>query len=170
VSDLLFSLITVRSDTYLPGAILVLLFILLYLVHSGTFAPNAKSVLSPELESKRIAIMERHNLLVGVIGFVPLTLFVLLLLLAAVLGYSLPRSFRVGALLTVVCGEVYGLFRLLKYDEIMCERLGFICPHCCKPLYEPRSFISINGLCPKCHRPVILQGASLSPKPDRADK
>jgi hypothetical protein len=145
----------VRSDTYIPAAILLSLFILLYLAHIGKFAPRAKSVLSPELESKRVAIMERHNLLVGVIGFVPLTTFVMLLLLAETLGHRLPPPVRIGALLAVVSGELFGLFRLLRYDEVMCERLGFMCPHCRQPLYEPRNLISVNGLCPKCHRSII---------------
>ena len=109
----------------------------------------------PEWESKRVAIMERHNLLVGVIGFVPLTVFVMLLLLAETLGHRLPPPVRVGALLAVVSGELFGLFRLLRYVEVMCKHLGFMCPHCRQPLYEPRSLISVNGLCPKCHRSII---------------
>jgi hypothetical protein len=144
------SLIAVRSDTYVPGAILLLLFILLYLVHIGKYPRKAKSVLPPEWESKRIAIAERHNLLVGVVGFAPLTLYVVLLVLAQVLGYRpSPPSVVTGGLFVCLAIEIYGLFRVLKYDAAMCERLGFMCPHCGKPLYEPRNFINVTGPMPK---------------------
>ena len=126
------------------------------LVHTGKFPRDrANSVLSPEWESKRLAIAERHNLLVGMVGFLPLTLYLMLSVLAQVLGYREPPSVRIASLLFIVAGEIYGLFRVFRYDEIMCERLGFVCPNCRKPLYEPRSFISINGLCPKCHQRII---------------
>jgi hypothetical protein len=135
------SLIAVRTDTYVPGVILLLLFIL-YLVHTGKYPRKAESVLPPEWESKRIAIAERHNLLVGAVGFAPLTLYVMLLVLAQVLGYRpSPPSVVTGGLFVCLAVEIYGLLRVLKYDAVMCERLGFMCPHCGKPLYEPRSFI-----------------------------
>jgi len=131
------------------------MFVLLFLVHTGKFPlGRAKSVLSPGWESKRLAIAERHNLLVGVVGFVPTTLYVVLLLLVNTLGYREPSSVRVGSLLLVAAASIYGLFRVLRYDDVLCDRLGFMCPHCHKPLYEPRSFISINGLCPKCRQRI----------------
>lgn len=110
-----------------------------------------KSVLPADLESKRVAIATRHNQFV----------VVMLLALCAVL-FSLVAVVDRGSLLwttlaMVGIGEVYGIRRLIKYDDRMCERLGFMCPYCHKPLYEPRGFINANGKCPKCSRSVIIK-------------
>ena len=44
---------------------------------------------------------------------------------------------------------------LIRYDDEMCEQMGFICPNCHKPLYEPRSFMNQNGRCPKCRQIIF---------------
>jgi phage FluMu protein Com len=33
--------------------------------------------------------------------------------------------------------------------------MDFMCPHCRKPLYDARSFISVNGRCPHCKEGVV---------------
>jgi hypothetical protein len=65
------------------------------------------------------------------------------------------RLWTVLAIVVVGLAEVFGIRRLFKHDDQMCERLGFMCPHCHKPLYEPRSFINVNGKCPKCGRSIV---------------
>jgi hypothetical protein len=82
-------------------------------------------------------------------------LSVLILLIVA----QLPRDHRrVGLLVFVVivgATEVYGLYRIFQYDKVMCMQLGFMCPHCAKPLYEPRGLIWVNAKCPKCKRSIL---------------
>jgi hypothetical protein len=55
----------------------------------------------------------------------------------------------------VLVGEGYAIYRISKHDKQMCRELGFVCPHCHEPLYEPRGTIHINGQCPKCRNSVL---------------
>src|SRR5580704_2899352 len=112
-------------------------------------------VLPPDLEAKRLAIAKRHNLsLFGLMLFVVGIPMMALLVrntqskcprpmpVAAILAFAIPR---IGL-------EFAGIVRIFKHDQQMCRELGFRCPYCQKPLYEPRSGMSLNGLFPKCHR------------------
>jgi hypothetical protein len=111
-----------------------------------------KSVLPPDLESKRLKIARTHNRLVL---FMLLGIFVVLLLLIGIAPKG-PRGrpFLVSGVATLVILEGYAIYRIFKYDKQLCVQLDFICPHCHQPLYEPRGFINITGRCPKCKKPI----------------
>jgi hypothetical protein len=113
-----------------------------------------KSILPPELDSKRLAIARKHNRLVlalglGVFGFIFAALFLT--------RHDLVRAtVRVTLILVIaIAGEAYGIYRIFEYDKELCRQLGFMCPHCHQPLYEPRSFINVNAKCPKCHKSIL---------------
>jgi hypothetical protein len=114
-----------------------------------------RSILPPDLEAKRAAIARKHNRLVAVLFLVLVALSVVILLIIA----QIPRGHRTPGLVAyfVVIGatEVYGLYRIFQYDKVMCRRLGFMCPHCAKPLYEPRGFIWVDAKCPKCKKSIL---------------
>lgn len=113
-----------------------------------------KSVLPPDLESKRQKIAKTHNRLVlGLLAGMFATIF--LLLGIAPKRNPLGRDFLLGGVFTLVVLEAYGIYRIIKYDEELCRQLNFMCPHCHKPLYEPRGFINITGRCPKCKKLII---------------
>ena len=114
-----------------------------------------KSVLPAELESKRIKIAKMHNRLVGVLlaGLVvALSLSIPLLDIA-----YLKKEPIVGVFLgfLVIGAEVYGLYRIIRHDNELCHRLGYLCPICSEPLYEARASTWLNGMCPKCQKSVI---------------
>ncbi len=114
-----------------------------------------KSVLPPELESKRIKIAKVHNLLVCVL----LGLLFGLLLIAVLLPHSpthKPFSMvLVVAFLAIGLLEAYGIYRIIQHDNELCRQLGYMCPFCHKPLYEARASTWVDGLCPKCHKSVV---------------
>ncbi len=112
-----------------------------------------KSVLPPDLEAKRLTIAKAHNRLV--LGLLAGIFAVLFLLLGIAPKNPRGRYFLLGGLCTAMILEGYGVYRIFNYDKQLCTRLGFICPHCHKPLYEPRGFINITGRCPKCERLVV---------------
>jgi hypothetical protein len=116
-----------------------------------------KSILPGQLEAKRLQIAREHNKLVVLLllGF-----FALLFTVVALTPDHFTRAqrawFFIGGLFLVVGPlEAFAIYRILERDKEMCKTLGFMCPHCHGPLYEPRSFISINGLCPQCHQSII---------------
>lgn len=80
-------------------------------------------------------------------------------------GKILPRGFP-HAFVVVIAGliavEGYGLYRILQHDKDMCLQLGFICPFCHKPLYEPHALIW-NTLCPKCKKDIVKNNPVWSP-------
>jgi len=83
-----------------------------------------KSVLPPDLESKRVTIAKKHNLLVcalmvGVFGLV----FLVVLLPGR---RPIPTSQVVAALLVAGGAEAYGIYRIFQYDKEMCRQLGRI--------------------------------------------
>lgn len=113
------------------------------------------SVLPDHLEQKRLIIARANNRrVIRVLVVLGVTLLGVALMLR-----DLPKEQRFPILLTILgvafVLEVYILRNGWKENEEMCRSLGFMCPHCGGTLYEPRSFISINGLCPKCRKPVI---------------
>jgi hypothetical protein len=113
-----------------------------------------KSILPPDLELKRLTIAKRHNQLVLALSSVVLSL-AFIFIVSALYGRTLPRSQFIVALLIVGTAEAYGIYRILQYDKEMSSQLGFMCPHCQQPLYEPRSFINMNGRCPKCQKSIL---------------
>ena len=110
-----------------------------------------KSVLPPDLEAKCLTIATIHKRMVGVIA---ISVFAGLGLLSVRWGGNPYPQIVVGIVVLVIV-EVFAVRQLFRYDETLCRRFGFLCPHCQKPLYEPRSFIGLNGRCPKCRRSVI---------------
>lgn len=75
------------------------------------------------------------------------------MLLIAFLLRGLPHIWIL--LLLVMVMEFFAIREIIRYDEEMCERLGFLCPHCHKALYESRSFINLNAKCPKCRKNIL---------------
>jgi hypothetical protein len=115
-----------------------------------------KSVLPPELESKRLRIAKAHNW--AVVCLLALIFAGFLLYAAFVPRNANHRPTRLGlfaGLLSVVLVEAYGLYRIIRHDNEMCRELGYMCPYCQKPLYEARASTWMTGLCPKCGKSVI---------------
>jgi uncharacterized membrane protein YuzA (DUF378 family) len=146
-----------RNNALAGICILFFLFAFLQLL-TGKYLGKAKSILPPELETKRVSIATKHN---QIVALMLLSLFAALFSIVALLRGS-PRMWAFFAIAVLGLAELYAIRRLFKYDEQLCERCGFVCPHCHKPLYEPRSFINLNGLCPKCGKSILL-GAQHSP-------
>jgi hypothetical protein len=109
-----------------------------------------KPVLPPEMEAKRIQIAKRHNSLCVVMLAVMFVPWVGVLILpyrgAAVIGLALLATFA-----AVACG----IPRIIRHDDEMCRRLGYMCPICHKPLYEPRAATYLTGICPKCKKSIL---------------
>jgi hypothetical protein len=111
-----------------------------------------KSVLPPDLELKRLAIGRVHNRLVlALLG----SLFLLLALCVAIFPRPWHVPLVVLVMVTVLAVEFWLIYRLFQYDKVLSLRYGYLCPHCHAPLYEPRGYINMTGLCPKCRRSVI---------------
>jgi hypothetical protein len=112
-----------------------------------------KTVLQGEWEEKRNKIGKTHNLLL--IAVLPIA-FVAANLVSMVLPRGTP--YIVVVFLAVFVGtEGYGIYRIFRYNNDQCRRLGFMCPFCGKPLYEPRALIW-NTLCPKCGKSIASTG------------
>jgi hypothetical protein len=150
---LLLSFITLGPNVYIGGPFLLLIIIAFYQILSGNYWPKTKSILPAEWESKRFAIGKRHN---QIVGMLLLGLFAALFMVVPFIGHGSPWWHVLVAFLPVGLAEIYALRRVFKYDAKMCEQLGFMCPHCHKPLYEPRSFINRNGRCPKCGKSILV--------------
>lgn len=111
-----------------------------------------KPILPPEMEAKRIQIGKRHNSLCG--------LMVLAMAVPWVGVLILPHRNRTLTLLApLVTGftVLYGINRLIRHDDEMCRRLGYLCPLCGKPLYEPRAATYLTGVCPKCKKNILSE-------------
>jgi hypothetical protein len=141
--------ISIISGKLLPAFCILFFLLAFFPILTGRYWGKAKSILPNELESKRIAIGTRHNRLVGM-----MTLVALAALFLTIVYLAHTREFWVG-IVGLGTIEVYALRRVLQYDDQMCKQLGFICPHCQKPLYEPRSFVKLNGRCPKCQKSIL---------------
>jgi hypothetical protein len=143
--------IVMTRDTILAAVFILFVFFAFFQILSGKYLGKAKSVLPPDLEAKRLRIATRHNQLVGV-----MLLSVITLLFSSVALFR-HNSWWWTVLAVVLVGtaEIAAMRRLFKYDKQMCEQYGFMCPHCQKPLYEPRSFINLNAQCPKCGKRIL---------------
>lgn len=122
-----------------------------------------ESILPPDLEAKRFTITKSNNRRVRRLV---LAVFVYAILLVYLLPHIL-RDRPMDYLVIFVAGTSvllmgYGLYRIIQHDNEMCRQLGFMCPHCGRPLYEPQGFISLNGRCPKCRRSVLPSTQSKS--------
>jgi len=114
-----------------------------------------KSVLPDTLEQKRLIVARANNRRV---------IRVLIVLGAVLLGSALmlrglPKEQRYPIFFTILgiafVLEIRAIRKGWQENEDMCRSLGFMCPHCGAALYEPRSFISQNGLCPQCRKSVV---------------
>src|ERR1700757_3325362 len=114
-----------------------------------------KSVLPAELESKRMRIAKTHNRLCFLLlGALFLSLFLLAVLVPRKPNHAAPT---LGLLLGCLCIgllETYAIYRVIQHDYDLCRQLGYTCPFCHKPLYEPRASTWVTGLCPKCGQSV----------------
>jgi hypothetical protein len=59
------------------------------------------------------------------------------------------------ALMATLVSVAYGIYRIIQHDNEMCQRLGYMCPLCHKPLYEPRAATYLTGICPKCNKNIV---------------
>jgi hypothetical protein len=115
-----------------------------------------KSVLPAEMESKRRRVAKTHNRLVfALLG----VMFVGLLLLAAAVPRDSSHKPTVAGFITgiamVVAVEAYGFYRIIRHDNDLCREIGYLCPLCHQPLYEPRASTWLTGICPKCKQKIV---------------
>jgi DNA-directed RNA polymerase subunit RPC12/RpoP len=110
------------------------------------------SILPATLEAKRLAIAKAHNLVLVCLIFGTFGALILVALISPKNNYPVLYSglFLVGFL------SICGVFRIFKYDQKLCIEQGYMCPHCRKPLYEPRATTYLTGLCPKCGKNILL--------------
>lgn len=115
-----------------------------------------ESVLPAELEAKRRRIAKSHNRLV--LALLGLMLVGLLLLAVAV---PRERSHKptipglIAGFVLIVAVEAYGFYRIIRHDNNLCREIGYLCPLCHQPLYEPRASTWATGICPKCKKKVV---------------
>jgi len=121
------------------------------------FTAAVKSILSTDLETKRLAIAKSHNLLC--VYMLALVLGSPLIVIAAIhiTHASLKTGMFALVVAVVVAGliEVYGLRHIVQRDNELCRQLGYLCPFCHQPLYESRAATWANGLCPKCRKSIV---------------
>jgi|HubBroStandDraft_1064217.scaffolds.fasta_scaffold07438_2 uncharacterized membrane protein YuzA (DUF378 family) len=107
------------------AAIFIIFFLFAFLQPlTGKYLGKAESILPLELETKRILIATRHN---QIVVLMLLSLFAALFSIVALMCGS-PRMWAFFAIAVVGLAELSAIRRLFKYDEQLCERLGFICP------------------------------------------
>jgi hypothetical protein len=109
-----------------------------------------KSVLPPAMEAKRIQIAKRHNSLCAVMLLAMIAPWVVVLILPC-----RNRSLIWLAALATGITALYGIRRIIRHDDEMCQRLRYLCPLCRKPLYEPRASTYLTGVCPKCKKSIL---------------
>ena len=144
-------IIALSKNDVLAGVCIAFVVFAFFQLLTGKYVGKAKSILPPSMEAKRISIATKHNQIVSaLVLFVVVALFSIVVLL-----HNSPRIWTLLAIIVVGLVEFFAIRRVFKYDEQMCNQLGFTCPLCGKPLYEPRSFININGKCPKCGQSVV---------------
>ena len=118
-------------------------------------AKKIKSVLPPDMESKRVRIGKVHNqlclALLLVTGVLPIGA---IWVRAVVIDHYAQAIFWV-ALLMAALTEGFGFYRIVQYDNALCRQLGYVCPICHEPLYEAHATTYLSGLCPKCKKSVI---------------
>jgi phage FluMu protein Com len=118
-------------------------------------ARKIKSILPPDMESKRIRIGKRHNslvlILMSAVGVLPIAT----MWAGAAFLHGYHNAIVVMALLLMVLSGGYGLYRIIEHDNAMCRQLGYMCPNCHKPLYEAHAATYLNGLCPKCKKSIF---------------
>jgi hypothetical protein len=49
----------------------------------------------------------------------------------------------------------FGVIAGLAYFDHLCRKLGYVCPHCHKTLYEPKGQVLVTGICPRCKKSII---------------
>ena len=91
-----------------------------------------KSILPADLEAKRVAIAKTPNKLVILLL---LAMFIIFFFAVAPILAPQRNPYAIfEALLLCLVDATYGLYRVFKYDEQLCRRYGFLCPHCQKSL------------------------------------
>ncbi len=115
-----------------------------------------KSILPPDLDSKRIRIGKRHNSLVLILMLAVGILPIATMWAGAAFLHGYHNAIVVVALLLMVLTGGYGLFRIIEHDNAMCCQLGYMCPNCHKPLYEAHAGTYLNGVCPKCKKSIFF--------------
>ena len=118
-----------------------------------------RSVLPDDLEAKRKLLIREYNKSVFLLAGGGYGAMIVCILLLLYLPVSIPayqvKSLVYGILVVVLLpSEAYGIYRLVKQNDVRCRHVGFVCPHCKKPLYEPRGSIHLTGRCPKCGKGV----------------
>jgi hypothetical protein len=144
-------------NRFYPSPVIHWLSFALFLVQTYWFyrvarvSQKLRPVLPPEMEAKRIQIGKRHNSLC--------VLMVLAMAVPWVGVFILPNRRSLIWLAPVATGftVLYGIKRIIRHDDEMCQRLGYMCPICHKPLYEPQAATYLTGVCPKCKKNILLE-------------
>ena len=127
-----------------------------------------RSVLSPDLEEKRLTVASAHNM-IAFLGGVPLIVAMFVGLfnqIRKIPGHENDVGFAISNLLLPIFMPVaIGLALLIVLqgwnDRRVCRQVGFACNHCGHLLYPSNAFAT--GICPSCgekltSRPLFLTG------------
>jgi Ca2+/Na+ antiporter len=117
-----------------------------------------KSILPAEMELKRVAIAKSHNrFLLTLISAVGAGLMLVLVLIGP------HQKFIIWiAILITPLTLGWGVYYVIQRDNELCRKLGYICPFCNKPLYEPHANTYLTGLCPKCKTNILPDRPSIT--------
>ena len=115
-----------------------------------------ESVLPAELEAKRRRIAKAHNRLVlALLGLMFVGLLVLAVTVLRDRSHKPTLADLVTGIAILLIAEAYGFYRIIRHDNELCREIGYMCPLCHQPLYEPRASTWLTGCCPKCKKKIV---------------
>lgn len=118
-------------------------------------AGRIKSVLPPDLESKRIRIAKSHNQLSLALLLATSVFLIGTIWIGAAVTPGHAQSIIWVALLVAALIAGYGIRYVIQHDNALCRQLGYMCPSCREPLYEAHATTYLTGLCAKCKKSVL---------------
>ena len=114
-----------------------------------------RNVLPERYTAAGQAISKSHNIRVLLLL---VTFLAAMILWVLFLSRYAPAPYRKDAAIGYLCAlgvaVFYGIFRIAKHDKAKCYELGYICPHCGRPLYSSKGFEKVTGRCPACRKTV----------------
>jgi len=113
--------------------------------------------LPPDLRAKQRTLVHNHNIRIMLtwVGFCSLA-FVALQVLR-----PYPRAALTVAIVALILMVYVALVFIPKADARQCQRIGFTCPSCGKPLYDQssihghKSSLITRGVCPHCDHSLV---------------